>query len=172
MGRPVKSPGRISVFGGGNRARGRRSRSVAEISRGSVGEGTRVLVHLPVTTEDQGIAVERLGPLPHGPEQALSGDDEAALVGVWQQMLTTLDYQVTVVAGAAAALEAFRRRPRDFDLAATDLSMPRLSGVDLAQELTSIRADIPIVLCTGFSGWSRKGRGRGPAAVAKYQKSP
>ena len=33
----------------------------------------------------------------------------------------------------------------------TDMTMPNMTGVDLAKELIFIGSDIPIILCTGFS---------------------
>ena len=48
------------------------------------------------------------------------------------------------------ALEFFRARPEDFDLVLTDIDMPVLSGVMLADEIIKIRSDIPIVLLYRF----------------------
>jgi CheY-like chemotaxis protein len=33
----------------------------------------------------------------------------------------------------------------------TDMSMPKMIGVELARAILSIRPDMPIVLCTGYS---------------------
>ncbi len=33
----------------------------------------------------------------------------------------------------------------------TDYTMPHLTGIDLAKRMMSLRPDIPIILCTGFS---------------------
>jgi YesN/AraC family two-component response regulator len=49
------------------------------------------------------------------------------------------------------ALEAFRAEPDAFDLVITDVTMPSMTGIELAKELMAIRPDIPIILCTGFS---------------------
>ena len=38
-----------------------------------------------------------------------------------------------------------------FDLVITDMTMPGMTGKELAHELRRIRPDIPIILCTGFS---------------------
>ena len=42
-------------------------------------------------------------------------------------------------------------RPDSFDLVITDLTMPHMTGIDLAREILKIRPDTPIILCTGFS---------------------
>ena len=38
-----------------------------------------------------------------------------------------------------------------FDLVITDMTMPHLTGDELAVKLMAVRPDIPIILCTGFS---------------------
>ena len=49
------------------------------------------------------------------------------------------------------ALELFKTRPDAFDLVITDLTMPNMTGDELAEKLMAIRPDIPVILCTGFS---------------------
>ncbi|MHC1743654.1 MAG: response regulator [Syntrophobacteraceae bacterium] len=128
--------------------------------RSHVGRGTRFAVYLPIAVEAESARKEARLPLPRGSERVLLVDDEIALVEVWQQMLETLGYRITAAVGGAEALETFRGAPRDFDLVMTDLSMPGLSGVELARALSTIRPDLPVILCTGFSEWFEKGGGK------------
>jgi CheY-like chemotaxis protein len=65
--------------------------------------------------------------------------------------LRNLGYQVTTRISSLEGLEAFGAQPDRYDLVITDLTMPRITGVDLARELLRIRPDIPVILCTGFS---------------------
>jgi len=58
---------------------------------------------------------------------------------------------VTALADATDALALFSRDPSQFDLVITDQSMPKLTGLHLAQKPLKIRRDIPIILCTGHS---------------------
>ena len=48
------------------------------------------------------------------------------------------------------APELFTSSPQTFDLVVTDLTMPHMTGDELAVELFRIRPDIPIILCTGY----------------------
>ena len=50
---------------------------------------------------------------------------------------------------AIEALEVFRKEPGAFDLVITDLTMPKMTGFQLAEKLLLLRADIPIILCSG-----------------------
>jgi len=66
-------------------------------------------------------------------------------------LLDKLGYQVTARTSSIEALEAFRYQSEAFDLVITDQTMPNMTGKELAKELMSIRSDISIILCTGFS---------------------
>ena len=84
----------------------------------------------------------------HG-QHILYVDDEEALVFLAQRSLQRLGYRVTVSTDPLQALEIFRAGPAQFDCVVTDLSMPGMSGPDLARELLKIRPDLPIVLTSG-----------------------
>ena len=60
-------------------------------------------------------------------------------------------YRVTTRISSVEALEAFRANPDAFDLVVTDMTMPNMTGDQLAKELISIKPGIPIIICTGFS---------------------
>ncbi len=84
-------------------------------------------------------------------EQILLVDDEEEILTMVKMMLERLGYQVTSRTSSLEALEAFRDSPDKFDLVITDMAMPNMPGDKLSAELTRIRLDIPILLCTGFS---------------------
>jgi len=86
-----------------------------------------------------------------GSERVMFVDDEESMVKVGEQMLKELGYQVDVKTSAVEALAAFRDQPDRYDLVMTDMTMPNMTGDNLARELMKIRPDIPIVICTGFS---------------------
>ena len=90
-------------------------------------------------------------PLPRGEGNILFVDDEEFLVDLAQQMLKRLGYEVTACTDPVDALTLFRKNPKPFDLVITDLTMPKMSGEQVVRELTAIRPEIPIILCTGFS---------------------
>ena len=84
-------------------------------------------------------------------ERVLFIDDEDQVIRMVKQMLERLGYEAVVKKDSTEALEEFRRHPDDYDLVITDQTMPNITGLELSKKLLKIRADIPIILCTGFS---------------------
>jgi DNA-binding NtrC family response regulator len=78
-------------------------------------------------------------------------DDEETVVDMAGEVLTGIGYQVVSRTSSRDALALLRMDPSRFDLVITDQTMPELTGIELAKEILSIRADMPIILCTGFS---------------------
>jgi len=116
------------------------------------GHGTAVQVYLPLfDSKVEETLAERDAPIPADTESILLVDDDEAIVRMVQQMLARLGYKVAVRTGSVEALEAFRANPDRFELVITDLTMPNMTGIQLAQELKKIRPDLPVILCTGFS---------------------
>ena len=94
--------------------------------------------------------VEETSP-PTGDERVLVVDDEKPLVKLYREYLEGLGYCVRATEDSTTALSIFKNRPDSFDLVITDMTMPEMSGLDLAEKILKVRADIPIILCTGFS---------------------
>jgi two-component system, cell cycle sensor histidine kinase and response regulator CckA len=89
--------------------------------------------------------------LPTGHEHILLIDDEQVLVDMGKEMLEHLGYSVETRTGSVDALDLFSAAPSRFDLVISDLTMPNMTGDKLAMELMRIRADIPVIVCTGYS---------------------
>jgi PAS domain S-box-containing protein len=83
-------------------------------------------------------------------EHVMYVDDEETLVRLAQRALTRLGYKVTSHTDPIEALEDFRKRPHQFAALITDVSMPSMSGFDLIRELLAIRADLPVLMTSGY----------------------
>jgi CheY-like chemotaxis protein len=116
-----------------------------------IGQGTTFTVYLPRTDDSGRDEVAQEGALLTGAERVLFVDDEESLVGLGQEILMLLGYDVVVCTSSVKALEVFRMAPQRFDLVITDQTMPHMTGEELALALRRLRSDIPIILCTGFS---------------------
>ncbi|MHC1727806.1 MAG: PAS domain S-box protein [Syntrophobacteraceae bacterium] len=115
------------------------------------GQGATFAVYFPRTKMIQVPMAEALVPLPTGKGLVLVVDDEMSIVEMLKDMLESLGYEVATRYSSSDALQAFRAHPETFDLVITDMTMPHMTGLALAKEILRIRADIPIILCTGFS---------------------
>ncbi len=87
----------------------------------------------------------------HGKEQILLVDDEKQIVMVEKKILEYLGYSVNFYTDSTLARDEFLKRPEKYDLVITDMTMPKLTGLQLADEIFVVRPDIPVILCTGFS---------------------
>ena len=116
-----------------------------------VGKGTVFTVYLPVTKKREVSAQYVPEILPLGNERILLIDDELPIVEMARLALERQGYKVTIRTSSVEALELFKQKPDDFDLVITDMTMPNMTGDNLAVELMKIRPDIPVILCTGYS---------------------
>jgi CheY-like chemotaxis protein len=78
-------------------------------------------------------------------------DDEQALTRLMKAMLERRGFTVTTFSDSRQALEAFLAAPMDFDMVVTDQTMPGITGDELARRMIARRADLPILLCSGYS---------------------
>ncbi len=86
-----------------------------------------------------------------GKEKILFVDDDEMILMVHKDLLERRGYEVTTCADSSDALQTFEDFPNKFDLVITDQIMPNMTGIKLAENLLSIRPDMPIILITGYS---------------------
>jgi signal transduction histidine kinase/CheY-like chemotaxis protein len=119
----------------------------------TVGEGSTFTIYLPRVDSPALADDETAGPLARGNgERVLIVDDEEALLAVTSEVLKRLGYEPVAFADAAAALAEFETAPQRFDAVIADEVMPGLTGTELARSLRAGRADLPIVLVSGYIG--------------------
>jgi CheY-like chemotaxis protein len=78
-------------------------------------------------------------------------EDEKALLDLGRALLGRLGYQVETRASSLDAIEAFRANPQKYDLVISDMTMPKMTGDEVARHMKAVRPDIPVILCSGFS---------------------
>lgn len=116
------------------------------------GKGSTFHVYLPrieVSTITQ--ETESIEPIPKGTEHILIVDDEKLIADMLKEMLELLGYHVTAFTDPDEALQMFYRQSEDINLVITDMTMPKMTGMELSHKIISIKPDIPIILCSGFS---------------------
>ncbi|MBF0302479.1 MAG: response regulator [Desulfamplus sp.] len=116
-----------------------------------IDKGTTFHLFFPCAPEGSHIKSQEFVDIATGDETILYVDDEAPIVDMAQEMLTTLGYRVEGVIGSVEALERFSQQPKRFDIVITDQTMPEMTGCELAKKIWEIRPGLPIILCSGFN---------------------
>jgi PAS domain S-box-containing protein len=142
------------------------------------GRGARFRVIWPVLQDHQGAApMDRDGIVSRqAPRPALAGcvlvvDDDETVARFMQELLETWGLQVVCLHRPEAALELVRAEPRRFDVMITDHSMPKMSGMELAQRIRQFDADLQIVLYSGH-GDGLAGDDASAAGLAAVMRKP
>jgi PAS domain S-box-containing protein len=126
------------------------------------GEGTTFEVRVPVSEmTDEGQPAEPIE-VP-GTERILFVDDEAAVCRAAERHLSRLGYRVRTFTSSPEALTAFESASGEWDLVVTDMTMPLLTGDEIARRVKRLRPTVPVVLCTGYSEkmWPERARALG-----------
>ncbi len=79
-------------------------------------------------------------------------DDDEDIVGMCKEGFEALGYQVRSFVSSLDALRFFKKNFKIIDLLITDQTMPGKTGFDLAREMIAIKADLPVILCSGYTG--------------------
>lgn len=95
-------------------------------------------------------------------ERILVVDDEIELVEASIRLLKWMGYRVTGTSDPIEALEMVRNQSRRFDLVISDLTMPMMTGIQLAEEIKRINPDIPIILLSGYGSEVASGEIKSP----------
>jgi two-component system, cell cycle sensor histidine kinase and response regulator CckA len=116
------------------------------------GKGTRFLVVLPTAARELEAASRESAEADawsaHG--KILLCDDDAAVRRVAARMVNSLGFDVLEASDGQEALDFFTPRAAEFRAILLDLSMPRMGGLDVLPALRRFRADVPVVLMSGF----------------------
>jgi len=116
-----------------------------------IGKGSTFDVFFPIVAQNKPVKRIPLEGIPGGSERILVVDDERSVAISSQKILQSLGYHVEIRTSSLEAWELFKEDPDRFDLVITDMTMPKMTGENLARNIIGIRSDIPIILCTGFS---------------------
>jgi CheY-like chemotaxis protein len=99
-------------------------------------------------------------------------EDEPATLKIARILLESWGYQVLLAADAAEALEQFGRNKQSIRLVLTDVVMPGMNGVQLAERLVQMDGDVRVVFMSGYHSEGLKQIGRWPLAFLPKPFSP
>jgi PAS domain S-box-containing protein len=117
------------------------------------GQGSTFDIYLPRSDAAAIEKTDQAKSLPRGNGQrVLLVEDEKPLMLLTEEMLAALNYEPAGFTRPSEALEEFRADPARFDAVLLDQLMPGMTGTELARRMRQLRADVPVVLISGYSG--------------------
>jgi signal transduction histidine kinase len=137
---------------------------IVSAHRGSVscdstpGAGSCFHIHLPLL--DDAAAIElpaAVAGLPADAPTALAGgvrivyiDDDEVMALMAERLLVRAGHRVSAFTSAQAALAVVRADAAAWDLVVTDFNMPELSGLEVCRQIAALRADLPVLIISGY----------------------
>jgi two-component system NtrC family sensor kinase len=119
-----------------------------------VGKGSRFTLYLPRVSDDRSQPQDTAGDITQTDGRGISVllvEDNTDVGAFAMHALTELGYTTVLADNAADALAALTENADRFDVVFTDVVMPGMTGIDLAQEIRRRNLDLPIVLTSGYS---------------------
>jgi excisionase family DNA binding protein len=96
-----------------------------------------------------GTAPARTTSPPAGRPRVLVVDDEATIRDLLSKTLALAEYDVDLAPDGRSAIDRLRMIP--YDLLITDLKMPGVDGLTVIREARRLKADLPVIIITGYS---------------------
>lgn len=95
-----------------------------------------------------------------GTETIILVDDEEPVLDIGARFLQRFGYQVYTALDGAAAFSLFERFKDEVDLMITDVMMPGMNGMELAERIRTVNPGLPVLYISGH----------GEAAVQHFRK--
>ncbi len=119
----------------------------------SPGEGTTVSIYFPPTAlhaKEESEAIELAA------EETCVGkilvvDDEPSVGEFLREILRLYGYECDYQPLPLQALEQIKKQPGHYQLIISDVTMPEMTGIELAEAIHSYKSNLPVILCTGYS---------------------
>src|SRR6184192_79277 len=140
----------------------------AQLAEQAGGTDQKVLMHPELTSF---LKPTKIREMPRAKSTVLVVDDEQMALVLIKRLLSESGCHVVTAQSGFEALDLFRRQPQAFQLVLLDLTMPFMDGEETFHRLREIRAEIPVVLCTGFIRQDRLDRLM-KAGIAGFLRKP
>jgi CheY-like chemotaxis protein len=115
------------------------------------GKGSTFHVWFPLNEEEITDVTSVVLPEKARKAKILFVDDEENIVLTAKALLVRLGHSVVATTSPLEAIDIIASGAHHFDLVISDLTMPKMTGIELSKQLLKIKPDLPVILCTGFS---------------------
>ncbi len=116
------------------------------------GKGSVFTIYFPkIVVRDNSSEQDLLINLPTGSQTIIFADDEEDIVKMHTEMLEYLGYTVIPAANGEQVLSYLKDHAQEVDLVITDQTMPKMTGIELAEKLQRMDENLPVILCSGYS---------------------
>lgn len=134
------------------------------------GRGTSFDIFLPALAESESDYNQQSEDRDQDRIHVLAVDDEKPLARILGRQLDQFGFAVTSFHSSLEALSAFKQDPDKFDVLITDNTMPKMSGVELVQQIKLINPDLPVVFLSGHLTEDKLGQLKEMPSVASLRK--
>jgi signal transduction histidine kinase len=115
-------------------------------------QGTTFTIYLPASRKKIQKEIEKPAPaVAMGTGTILLIDDEEMIIGVGQELLQELGYDVLAARSGPEAIELYQQNAAKVDLVIMDMIMPGMGGGETFDRLKKINPDIKVLLSSGYS---------------------
>lgn len=115
------------------------------------GRGTRFDIYFPAAQQPMEAGVVDDVDMRSGAPHVMFVEDEAPLAELGRRRLERAGFRVSAYTSSVQALERFRMKPEAVDLLVTDNTMPRMSGLELAEQVVRVRPELPVLMVSGLA---------------------
>ena len=124
-----------------------------QLKKNYINNGTSIqlLFNISHRQQDNGLINIDTNPLSPTSTNLMIIDDDNSVASYLGELFKNIGFNVDVFCDSVEALSHFKNNTDHYHLIITDQTMPALTGTMLAQEILSINAELPIILCTGQS---------------------
>ena len=116
----------------------------------SPGRGSTFKVFFPASSREA-LEVARVSPSFHGEGLALIIDDDPGVRGASRRMFELFGFSVLEAANGRLGAELFARRAQEITIVLLDMTMPEMGGEETFRELRRVRADVAVILTSGYN---------------------
>ena len=119
------------------------------------GEGTIFTIYFPAQKDKPSKDIEKetrnFKEFKGGGEAILVVEDEQSFLDYLNTILKTYGYNIFSAHNSTEALEIFKAEKENINLVLSDVIMPEMNGLELADKLRELKKDLPIILSSGYS---------------------